>query len=302
MQQVGVNAGGRETMLGPDFRWPGGRRLATFFRVAFEGWSDGHWPGVGPMGNPLKSGVVDLNAVGFAEYGPRRGIFRALDVLERHDVKATVLVCGIMVDRYPDIVRKIHDGGHDIVAHSYAMDIIPVYLTEDEERANIRRTADLIEKVTGQRPTGWVSPRGTPSPRTGRLLAEEGFEWHGDSLNDDLPSIIEFDAGTLVSFASNMECNDLPLYMRYGNPPRMMLDIFDDWLEFAQKYEKGAARIDPTVHSHVFGRAVGMSVFQKLIERAKAADDMWIGTRSDGTRHVLATFKERKPAAASRRA
>jgi peptidoglycan/xylan/chitin deacetylase (PgdA/CDA1 family) len=288
MAQLSVHSGGTEIPLANDFRWPGGKRLAVFFRVAFEGWSDGHWPGVGPMGNPLKPGFPDLNALGFAEYGPRRGIFRALETLARHDIKATVMLNGVMAERHPETVKAISDQGHDIVAHSYAMDIIPIYLTEEEERANIRRTVDAIVKVTGKRPTGWISPRSTPSPRTGRMLAEEGFEWHGDSLNDDLPYCVQFPAGRLVSFSSNMECNDLPLYMRHGNPPRVMLEIFEDWLDYARKYEQGAARLDPTIHSHVFGRPVGMAVFNRMMEIAKAADDIWIGTRSGAVKHLLA--------------
>lgn len=289
MSYVGVHSGAEEIALPSDFRWPGGRRLAVFFRVAFEGWSDGHWPGIGPMGNPLKPGFIDLNALGFAEYGHRRGIFRALETLARHEVKATIMLSGVMAERHPKIVKDISDQGHDIVAHSYGMDVIPVYLSEDEERANIRRTVDLIVKATGKRPTGWISPRGTPSPRTAKMLTEEGFEWHGDSLNDDMPYLVKFDTGTIVAFSSNMECNDLPLYMRYGNPPRVMLEIFEDWLEYVRKYEKGAARLDPTIHSHVFGRPLGMSVFQKMIEVAKAADDIWIGTRSEAVKYILAS-------------
>ena len=111
------------------------------------------------------------------------------------------------------------------------------------------------------------------------------------SLNDDLPYFVHFKAGTLVSFPSNMECNDLPLYMRHGNPPRVMLEIFQDWLDYARKYEQGAARIDPTIHSHVFGRPVGMSVFQRMIDIAKAADDVWIGTRSEAVSYILAQSK-----------
>ena len=135
MSELSVHAGATETPLPADFRWPGGKRLAVFFRCAFEGWSDGHWPGVGPMGNPLKPGVPDLNAIGFAEYGHRRGIFRVLDTLARENVKATMIVSGIMAERHGEIVRRISEAGHDIVAHSYAMDVIPIYLNEDEERA-----------------------------------------------------------------------------------------------------------------------------------------------------------------------
>ena len=59
------------------------------------------------MGNPLRPGVPDLNAVGWAEYGHRRGIHRILDVLGRQGVSATINVSGIMAERYPEIVRRI---------------------------------------------------------------------------------------------------------------------------------------------------------------------------------------------------
>jgi peptidoglycan/xylan/chitin deacetylase (PgdA/CDA1 family) len=292
MSYVGTHSGAEEVSLPKEFRWPGGRRLAVFFRVGFEGWSDGHWPGIGPMGNPLKPGFLDLNALGFAEYGHRRGIFRAMETLAEFDVKATIMLSGVMAERHPEIVKELYVQGHDLVAHSYAMDIIPVYLSEEEERANIRRTVDLIVKATGGKPpTGWISPRGTPSQRTAKMLTEEGFEWHGDSLNDDLPYLVKYDTGTIVAFSSNMECNDLPLYMRYGNPPRVMLEIFEDWLDYARKHEKGAARLDPTIHSHVFARPLGMSIFRKMIEIAKASDDIWIGTRSEAVKHILSNAR-----------
>ena len=46
-----ISRGATARRLGPDFRWPGGRRVAVVFNVAFEGWSDGKPPGIGPMGN-----------------------------------------------------------------------------------------------------------------------------------------------------------------------------------------------------------------------------------------------------------
>src|SRR5262249_61358115 len=127
-----------------------------------------------------KARVPALNAVVFAEYGHRRGIFRVLDTLKREGVKATMIVSGIMAERHAGIVRQISDAGHDIVAHSYAMDVIPIYLEEEAERANIRRTVDLIVRATGKRPTGWISPRGPHSPRAGHRPAGEGFQRDAD--------------------------------------------------------------------------------------------------------------------------
>jgi len=134
MHSLDIHAGATEVMPPEDFRWPGGKRIAVFLRVSFEWWSDGKWPGIGPMGNPLQQGHPDLNAVGWAEYGHRRGIFRILDVLSRQGVRATVNVSGIMAERHPEIVRRISDEGHEVVAHSYAMDVVPIYLSEEQER------------------------------------------------------------------------------------------------------------------------------------------------------------------------
>lgn len=280
-----IHHGGTELPAPADFRWPDGKRIAVFFRVSFEWWSDGKWPGIGPMGNPLKAGVPDLNAVGWAEYGHRRGIHRVLDVLARQEIRATINVSGILAERYPEIVRRIADEGHEVVAHSYTMDVIHAYLDEAEERANIARTTELIERATGKRPTGWISPRSTPGPRTPRLLAEAGYDWHGDTLNDDLPYLVKFGDRSIVAFPNNTEVNDLPMYMRHGQPPRVMLEIFEDWLACARDREKGAVRVDPAIHTHVFGRPLGSSVYERIMEVAKAAPDVWIGTRSVAASH-----------------
>jgi 2-methylcitrate dehydratase PrpD len=87
-----IHAGGVETHPPEGFMWPGNKKIAVVFRMAYEWWSDGHWSGIGPMGNPLKGGIPDLNAVGWAEYGHRRGVGRVLEVFDRHKVKASILV------------------------------------------------------------------------------------------------------------------------------------------------------------------------------------------------------------------
>jgi peptidoglycan/xylan/chitin deacetylase (PgdA/CDA1 family) len=286
-----IHAGGKEIHPPENFTWPGNKKIGIVFRMAYEWWSDGHWPGIGPMGNPLKGGIPDLNAIGWAEYGHRRGVHRVLEIFERHHVKASILVCGIMAERYPSEVKAIADLGHDIVAHSYAMDVIPAYLDEKQEVDNIRRTTDLIANVIGTRPKGWISPRSTPSPKTARLLAQEGYIWHSDTLNDDLPYQVDFGDCSIVAVPGTMEVNDLPLFMRHGQPPRAMVEIFEDWLNYVRAWETRAIKIDPTVHAHVFGRPAGAGAFQNILEIATKADDVWIGTRSEMVEHFLASLK-----------
>ena len=70
----------------PPSGWPAGRPLAISVSVMLEGRADGSAPGIGPMGNRLKSGVADLQALSWAEYGPKVGATRLLDLLDRERV------------------------------------------------------------------------------------------------------------------------------------------------------------------------------------------------------------------------
>ena len=48
------------------------------------------------------------------------GTVRCLDLLDRHEVRATFFVLGWTAERHPDLVREIARRGHEIGCHSYA--------------------------------------------------------------------------------------------------------------------------------------------------------------------------------------
>jgi len=133
-------------------------------------------------------------------------------------------------------------------------------------------------------------PAFDPSLRTPRLLLGAGYDWHGDTLNDDMPYVVTYPTGSIVAFPNNTEVNDLPMYMRHGNSPRMFRELFDDWLRAARERESGPARVDPAIHAHVFGRLLGLSMYEDLVKVAKESDDIWIGTRSEAVSHVRAVL------------
>ena len=97
--------------------WPRGRTIAVSVSVMLEGWSDGAAPGVGPMGNPIKPGILDLQARSWADYGPNVGAWRLLDVLAGAGVTAVFYVSGIIAERYPLLMRAIVEAGHTVAGH-----------------------------------------------------------------------------------------------------------------------------------------------------------------------------------------
>jgi len=270
-----------------DWLWPGGKRVAVVFNVCLEAWSDGKAPGISPMGNPLPPGVLDNMAISWAAYGAKRGIYRLLDAFARHGAKASVMVSAILAERTPEAVKAVGDAGHEILSHSYAMDVIPALMAEEEERENIQRCTALLEKASGKRVRGWLSPRGTPSANTARLLAEAGYLWYGDVFDDDLPYMQTFGERRIVAIPLSTDVNDMPS-MKYGTPPRVMLETFDEHLRRIAEQREGPIIIDVTSHAHIFGRPHGAYYYEKIVQTAAAARDVWIATRLDIAEFVRA--------------
>jgi peptidoglycan/xylan/chitin deacetylase (PgdA/CDA1 family) len=50
----------------------------------------------------------------------------------------------VIAERSPDTVKVIADRGHEVLSHSYAMDVIPALLSDDEERKKAKPLHDYI--------------------------------------------------------------------------------------------------------------------------------------------------------------
>jgi peptidoglycan/xylan/chitin deacetylase (PgdA/CDA1 family) len=270
----------------PNWVWPNGKRIAVVFNVCLEAWSDGKAPGISPMGNPLPAGVLDTMAISWAAYGVEIGIHRLMEAFARHGARASVMVNAIIAERAPDTVKAIAENGHEVLSHSYTMDVIPALLSDEEERKNIARCTKLLAQASGKPVRGWLSPRGTSRKETPLLLAQAGYRWYGDVFDSDLPYVKKAGNGTIVAIPLGTDVNDMA-FMKYGNPPKLMLESFDENLAVARERSSGPSMIDVTAHAHIFGRPRGAYYYEKIIERAASAPDLWVATRAEIAEHVL---------------
>jgi len=253
--------------------WPQDRPLALSVSVMLEGWTDDSAPGIGPMGNPLKPGILDLQARSWADYGPKVGAWRILDILEVAKLRTVFYVSGILAERYPELLGAIAGAGHVVAAHGWGQNIVPPYQTAEEEAHDLARCVSVLERTAGQRPLGWLSPRCTPSARTSALLAQAGFDWHADFFDADLPYRHATPAGPITAVPFTMEVNDLPLYVRYGSEPEAFTRILERIVANWPRLGRPAGCLDITVHAHVFGRPAGALEFMNSLEVARRYGD-----------------------------
>ncbi|MBR0646673.1 polysaccharide deacetylase family protein [Plastoroseomonas hellenica] len=262
--------------------WPGGAHVAVMVTVMYETWPEGKAPPYSPMASALREGVVDRQGISWAEYGGRTGIWTLARILRDFDIKATVCANARAAERYPDSIRALVGGGHEIAGHSYTQNMFLPYLEPTEEQALIRRCTAILTDVAGAKPVGWASPRMTPTEHTARFLAEDGYLWHGDYNDTDLPYVVETGAGPVVALMHS----DFTDNRVMRGSPRDFLDVYRDTYD----YLRGTGRpeiLNLTLHAHFGGRPPMAAAFSQILRHIQASGGAWFARHDELARWVL---------------
>lgn len=97
-----------------------------------------------------------------------------LDILKKRNLKATFFVLGCQVDKYPEIIKRIHDEGHIIGNHTYGHKNL-TQLKPAAIKKEIESTNSLIEKITGEKPQYMRPPYGAVNQSVKSAIKEEGM-------------------------------------------------------------------------------------------------------------------------------
>lgn len=104
---------------------------------------------------------------------------RILSLLDVRGIKATFFVLGWVAERYPGLVRKIVEHGHELASHGYMHDRI-THLTPDQFREDIRTSKNLLEDIAGHVVLGYRAPSYSIGEKTKwalNIIEEEGFTY-----------------------------------------------------------------------------------------------------------------------------
>lgn len=86
-----------------------------------------------------------------------RNIDRILMLLDKHEIKATFFTLGWIAERYPSMVKKIVENGHELASHGYAHHRV-TELSREEFHDDITRSKSLLEDISGQSVQGYRAP------------------------------------------------------------------------------------------------------------------------------------------------
>ena len=269
------------SILPPGFCWPDGVRAAACFTFDVDAESPILWD------HPEASQHLDV--MSHQAYGPRTGVPRLLRRLDRTGSRATFFVPGYTAERWPDAVRAIRDAGHEIAHHGYmhegsrGADVA-------EEEARLLRGLEALEAVAGVRPVGYRAPNWELSYALPALLAKHGFRYDSGLMDADHPYRLAVDPApdvpSIVELPAHWGLDDWEPYnylpgLTGSGVIASPADVVARWtLELEALVEEGGLFM-LTNHPFVSGRASRAAALERLIERAKAIEGLWIATCAD---------------------
>ena len=108
-----------------------------------------------------------------------------LETLKNNDVHITFFMVGNWVDKYPEVVKKIHDAGHEIGCHSNTHPHVN-NLSSEKNLEEIKLSVSKIEKITGQKINLYRAPYGEYNDTVIQVAQENGYytiQWNLDTLD-----------------------------------------------------------------------------------------------------------------------
>ena len=112
------------------------------------------------------------------------GIPRLLEFFRRHELPSTWFFPGHSLESFPRQAEAVVQAGHEIGMHGYSHEN-PLSLSRDQEQAVLHRCIELVERVAGRRPAGYVAPWWELSEHSVELLLDAGVKYDNSLMHDD---------------------------------------------------------------------------------------------------------------------
>jgi peptidoglycan/xylan/chitin deacetylase (PgdA/CDA1 family) len=260
--------------------WKSRYRCAVTLSVDFD--AETLWSGTFGLRTP--------SPMSRGDYDIRAGLPRILALLDRHELPATFMVPGQVVDDHPAACAEIAARGiHEVGYHGYHHESV-LEISIDEERELMKRGIGRLEEAFGAVPRGNRSPPFALGPNTADLLEELGFAYDSSLFGHDEPyrPRVPTVTGRLRDFVElpvSWELDDAPYFLFSFFPymsgfctPSQVLEIWR--AEFDGSYQAGGCFL-LVVHPFCIGRYPRIALLDELIGYIKSFPDVWFAHHLD---------------------
>jgi len=233
-----------------------------------------------PVPHVANPHLPDVPSYALRDFGSRIGVFRMMDVLDKHGIRASVLLNSDVCERHPQILEEGKKRSWEWLGHGATNNLWLSSYGFEEESEVIRQVRETITTAVGTAPKGWLGPGGgVQTFNTPDLLAAEGFEYTCDWGFDEQPIPMRVRSGRMLAMPYQQGINDIQVLHYFNHTPedylRMVCDQFDVLYEDGAK--SGRVMTLP-LHPFVIGLPFRIRYLDKALQYICSHEQVWRAT------------------------
>ena len=249
------------------------------------------------------------------------GTPRLLKLFDKFGIKTSWFVPGHSIETFPEQTKMMVDAGHEIGLHGYSHEN-PLSMTPEQEEAILDKCIDLITRISGKPPKGYVAPWWEVSNATIGLLLKHGVIYDhslshtdhecyyvrvGDSwtkidyskdAGEWMKPLVRGEETEMVEIPGSWYLDDLPPMMfikKAANShgwvnPRDIEQLWRDQFDWVYREYDDAIFI-MTIHPDVSGRPQVLLMLERIISYIMSHP----GARFVTFAEIAEDFKEKNP-------
>jgi peptidoglycan/xylan/chitin deacetylase (PgdA/CDA1 family) len=264
----------------PTLAPPSGKPLIVHMVVNVEHWRFDHAMPRKIITAPHGAeSVPDIPNYSWAEYGMRSGMPRILDLFKSRGIPASTSINAGVIEAYPACADAMLEAGWEFVGHGMHQKSMQ---SEDDEGALVQSALDVLEKFTGKKTRGWLSPGLKETGDTPDILKDLGLDYVFDWVVDDLPTWMITEHGPLLSMPYNLEVNDSIVYAVEKHVTGEMYDRFTNTVAaFEKEFDQNPRVFAIGLHPHLIAVPHRIGYLEKMIDDLQARNDVIFMTGSE---------------------
>src|SRR5262250_1809228 len=256
-------------------RWPGETRAACAFTFDLD--AETLW---------MARGVNEPVALSQGRYGPLEAVPLILDALQAASIRASFFIPAWVASHYPDTVKAIVAGGHEVGCHGDEHERVSDLPAEREEQILVK-SAEVLTALTGRRPLGYRAPAWQVSPSTLGLLVKHGFDYSSNFMDRLRPYLHPpIDGRALVEIPVSWVLDDAPYFMFTGQRSiQAPGPVLQGWLTEFDGISEAHGVTNFTFHPQIIGRPSRLACLRELLDYVKHTPRIWIAPLCDIAAH-----------------
>ena len=281
----------------PKLEWPGGARVALWVNpnVEFFGLDDVMPGTVNERVAREHARIPNVRNWSVRDYGNRVGVWRLMEVLTRHGIRASAALNSEVCVHHPEVIAEAVRLGWEFIGHNQTNALRLNEISPDAERDAIRAALNAIERASGRRPVGWLGAGLAETWNTLDYLSEAGIRYVCDWVNDDQPYTMDAGNPPMVSLPYSVQTNDVPAYFDM----KVSVPEFEAMLcrQFDTLYREGAATgkvMAIAVHPFVTGQPHRIIALDRALDYICSHSDVWLATGEEIVKHYQGTAFSRE--------